>query len=72
VFPDESFAQDVEDYASAFQKLSSSAIALTKQLLYQVDGLTFAAALHVGLDTNVIARMTEDCKKGIARFLQRE
>jgi methylglutaconyl-CoA hydratase len=45
---------------------------LAKQLLYQIDGLAFAEAIESGVDVNVIARLTEDCKKGIAGFLKRE
>lgn len=72
VFSEESFEHDVADYAGAYQKLSPSAITLAKQLLYQMDGQTFSEGLHAGLDINVIARMTDECKKGIARFLQKE
>ena len=52
--------------------MSEQAIALTKTLLYQIDGLAFPEALETGADVNVIARMTEDCQKGIAKFLQNE
>ena len=72
VFADETFEQETEAYARSFEKVSASAVALTKQLLYQMDGMTFVESLHSGLDINVIARMTEDCKKGIARFMQKE
>lgn len=72
VFADEQFEQGVDDYVRTFLKLSPSAMTLTKQLLYQMDGQTFSEALHSGLDVNVIARMTEECKKGIARFLKKE
>ena len=72
VFADETFEQETEAYARAFEKVSGSAVALSKQLLYQMDGMTFVEALHSGLDINVIARMTEECKKGIARFMQKE
>jgi methylglutaconyl-CoA hydratase len=71
VFPDDSFEQEIETYARAFEKVSPSAVTLSKQLLYQMDGMTFVEGLHAGLDVNVIARMTEECKKGIARFLQK-
>jgi len=72
VFPDETFEQNVMEYVRVFENLSPSAITLSKQLLYQMDGQTFTESLHAGLDLNVIARMTEECKKGIARFLQKE
>lgn len=72
VFPDESFETDVSNYVLGFEKLSKSAVALTKKLLYQMDGMSFSDALETGVDVNVIARLTEDCQKGIARFLQKE
>jgi hypothetical protein len=54
-----------------FEKLSRSAVGLTKSLLYQIDGMAFGEALETGVDVNVIARMTEDCQKGISRFLKK-
>ncbi|HYK22884.1 MAG TPA: enoyl-CoA hydratase-related protein [Pyrinomonadaceae bacterium] len=69
VFDDETFASDVDAYVSKFASLSKQAIALTKGLLYQIDGLGFLEALETGADVNVIARMTADCQNGIARFL---
>jgi methylglutaconyl-CoA hydratase len=71
VFDDETFDSEVEGYAGAFEKVSASAVALSKKLLYQMDGLSFIAALESGVDVNVIARMTEECKKGIAHFLRK-
>src|SRR6185436_13385930 len=67
VFADDAFDADVTSYVAAFEKMSKSAVALTKSLLYQIDGLGFAEALETGVDVNVIARMTDDCQQGIAR-----
>ena len=72
VFSDETFAGDVDAYVKRFEQLSKQAIALTKGLLYQIDGMAFVEALETGADVNVIARMTDDCQKGIARFLQKD
>jgi methylglutaconyl-CoA hydratase len=72
VFDDEEFETEVEKYVAAFERVSRSAVTLTKRLLYQMDGLTFDAALEAGVDVNTIARMTEDCQRGVARFLSRE
>jgi methylglutaconyl-CoA hydratase len=72
VFSDESFAADVDAYVEKFAGLSKQAIALTKGLLYQIDGLAFPEALETGADVNVIARMTDECQQGIARFLQKD
>jgi methylglutaconyl-CoA hydratase len=71
VFSDESFENDVRVYAETFATRSRSAVSLTKGLLYQLDGVSFLEALQTGADVNVIARLTEDCQKGIARFLKR-
>jgi methylglutaconyl-CoA hydratase len=69
VFADESFDGEVASYVGEFEKLSRSAISLTKTLLYQIDGLSFPAALETGADVNVIARLTTDCQERIAKFL---
>jgi methylglutaconyl-CoA hydratase len=71
IFDSESFDNDLKVYVGAFQRLSKSAVALTKTLLYQTDGMSFSAALETGVDVNVIARMTEDCRNGIARFTKK-
>ena len=44
---------------------------LTKRLLYQIDGMTFDQSIAAGADTNAVARMTEDCRSGIACFLKK-
>ena len=69
VFDDAVFETEVEKYVGGFEKVSRSAVMLSKRLLYHMDGMTFDAALQSGVDTNTIARMTEDCQQGIARFL---
>jgi methylglutaconyl-CoA hydratase len=71
VFEDESFDEDVANYVKRFEDLSKSAMALTKTLLYQIDGLSFVEALEAGADVNVIARLTEDCQRGVAKFLKK-
>ncbi|MBD0325354.1 MAG: enoyl-CoA hydratase/isomerase family protein [Pyrinomonadaceae bacterium] len=71
VFDDAAFETEVEAYVHEFEKVSRSAVQLTKQLLYHMDGMTFDAALQSGAETNAIARMTDDCQKGIARFLKK-
>lgn len=71
VFSDETFETEVAEYLRRFTEVSSTAVALTKSLLYQVDGLAFLEALETGADVNIIARMTDDCQAGIARFLKK-
>jgi methylglutaconyl-CoA hydratase len=71
VFADESFEADVRDFVSEFEKMSRSAMGLTKTLLFQMDGLAFPEALETGADVNVIARLTDDCQRQVAEFLNR-
>lgn len=50
---------------------SGSALALSKRLLYRMDGMEFETAIRSGAEVNAIARLTEDCREGIRRFLER-
>lgn len=71
LFDDEGFETAALDYASRYAKVSGSAVAMTKRLLYDIDGASFSDAIAMGVDTNAHARMSDDCKKGIARFLEK-
>ena len=71
VFADDRFQAEVENVARRFEKLSRSAIRLSKRLLYQMDGLALEGALSAGADVNAIARMSDDCQRGIERFLKK-
>jgi methylglutaconyl-CoA hydratase len=71
LYADESFDDNVAAYVNDFAKLSRSAVSLTKTLLYQMDGLSFPAALETGADVNVIARLTDDCRQRVAKFLNK-
>src|SRR3989440_1175749 len=71
VLDDEAFDDEVDVFAHQFEKVSRSAVSLSKRLFYESDAMTFKDALECGVDTNVIARMTEDCRKGIERFLKK-
>ena len=71
VFADETFEAEIQAYISVFEKMSKSAVSLSKALLYQIDGLAFREAIETGADVNVIARLSEDCQQGIAGFLKK-
>lgn len=71
VFADDVFDAEVETFVRGFEKVSRSAVMLSKRLLYQMDGMNFDDAMRSGVDVNTIARMTEDCQQGIARFLKK-
>jgi methylglutaconyl-CoA hydratase len=72
VFDDDAFEEAVREYLRGLASASASAVALSKYLLYQIDGMTFDAAVSAGADVNALARMTEDFRAGIARFLDRQ
>lgn len=71
VFAEESFDDAVKDYVAVYKTVSRSAVVLSKRLLYQMDGLNFESSLASGVDINTIARLTDDCKTGVARFLNK-
>lgn len=71
IFPDEGFGAAVLEYASYYSKLSSSAVQLTKRLLYRMDNLDFDDSIAIGFEVNAEARMTDDCQRGIAKFLEK-
>src|SRR5438094_9135641 len=71
-FEDANLEPQVQALAQRLAKLSTSALSLSKSLLYKTDSLSFTGAMESGMDVNVIARMSEDSKKGIARFLKQE
>lgn len=61
-----------EEYAAGYERLSRTAVSLSKKLLYQIDGMTYESAMQAGAEINAIARMTDDCKAGISRFLNKK
>lgn len=71
VFADETFDVDVQAFTSRLASKSQSALTLSKGLLYHMDNMSFEAAIEAGVQTNAIARSTEDCKRGIERFLKK-
>jgi methylglutaconyl-CoA hydratase len=71
VFADETFDIDVDAFASKLASKSASAVSLSKNLLYHMDTLGFEAAIEAGVQANAIARMTDDCRRGIERFLKK-
>jgi len=66
---------ELEEGARAFAAdlagRSASAVMLTKRLLYGLDGVAFEDAIRAGADVNALARLTEDCRAGVERFLAR-
>ena len=71
VFADDQFESSVESYVAQMASKSASAVSLAKNLLYHMDGMTFETAIEAGIQLNAITRMTEDCKRGVERFLKK-
>jgi methylglutaconyl-CoA hydratase len=71
VLADETFDVEVDAYAAKLASKSASAVALSKRLLYQMDNMGLEAALEAGIEVNAIARMTEDYKAGVEKFVKK-
>jgi len=56
--------------AEILERASSQSIALTKRLLLDALGRPLAEALERAAEVNALSRATEDCKQGIAHFLE--
>jgi methylglutaconyl-CoA hydratase len=70
VFPDATFASDVDGYLRDLATRPPTALTLTKGLLYELGDLSFGQGVERGAEVNVEARMTEACREGVRRFLE--
>lgn len=71
VVPDADVDREARALASSLVEVSPSALALTKRLFYELDGVPFPEGIALGARTNALARQTPDFRTAIARFLQR-
>ena len=71
VVPSGSFAGDVEAYLQDLASRPPSAIALTKRLLYDLYSMGLEEGIALGAEVNVEARLTDACREGLRRFLDR-
>lgn len=71
LYSEDEFDEQIRNYAATYEKISPSAVQLSKRLLYQMDSADFDGSLEMGAKINAEARMTEDCQAGIARFLKK-
>jgi methylglutaconyl-CoA hydratase len=72
VFNDGAFESSVESYVRNLAAHPASAVSLAKNLLYQMDGMTFPAAIEAGAQMNAIARETAEFKSGVENFLKKK
>jgi methylglutaconyl-CoA hydratase len=71
IFPDTEFEEGVDTYVTDFASKSASALSLLKNLLYHTDGLSLEKAIEAAVQTNALARMTEDAQKGFEKFVKK-
>jgi len=70
-------ASELENRVKQFAQMlitqnSAQSMQLTKQLIHEVQNLTLEDALNLAANQNAKARATDDCKKGIASFLNKQ
>ena len=71
VVQDRALQDEAERLLRALTASSLSALAMTKRLLYEQDGLSFEDGIALGARVNAAARATPDFRQAIARFLDR-
>jgi methylglutaconyl-CoA hydratase len=71
VVPDADLGRDAGELARMLATAPASALALTKQLFYQLDGRSFDQGIALGARVNALARQTPEFRDAIARFLAR-
>lgn len=73
VYPQESLAKEVAAFATKLVKTNSgNSMTTTKQMIAQTQSMPLQNALAYAAEMNAAARGTDDCKKGIAAFLNKE
>ncbi len=72
VVDDGEFDHRVNQYLATLASKSASAVSLSKNLLYHMDAMTFEASIEAGIHGNALARMTEDARSGIERFVKKK
>ncbi len=71
VVPDADLEREARSLAQALASSSASALALTKQLFFQLDTRSLPEGIVLGAKVNALARSTPDFRNAIARFLGR-
>ena len=73
LFAKEELEQRVNSFAQFLIKNNSGqSMALTKQMIGEVQSMPLSEALAHAVELNALARGSADCKKGIAAFLNKE
>lgn len=70
VLASDKFEEASRSFVEELAGNSASAIGLSKRLLYQTERHSFEAAIRAGAEINALARMTDDYREGVRRFLE--
>jgi len=62
--------QEIKALTTGLAGLSSSALALTKRLFYQLDGMSLTEGVELGARVNAVARGTPDFRDAVSQFLR--
>jgi methylglutaconyl-CoA hydratase len=71
VYDDADFEDQASEVLRVLAEASPSALAFTKQQLYQLDGLSFEEGLRLGADVNAVSRSTPDFRTALSAFLKK-
>lgn len=71
VLAPEGFDAEVTKMLSTIAGLSTTALALTKQQFYRLDGVGFSDGVRLGAGVNAVARATPDFREAVAAFLKK-
>ncbi len=71
VFPVDVFEAEAARYVADLAARPPGAVALTKRLLYEMDGVGFERSLERAAEVNAKARASEECRTGVRRFLDK-
>jgi methylglutaconyl-CoA hydratase len=71
VWPDATFEEQARQLLRSLESFSASALALTKQQFYRLDGVGFEDGVRLSADVNAVSRTTPDFRTAIAAFLKK-
>ena len=71
VVPDDALEREGRELARVLAAAPASALALTKRLFHQLDGLSLEQGIALGARVNALARQTPEFREAIGRFLTR-
>lgn len=72
VLPAEAFGAEVDDICRTIAKSPPEAVRRTKKLFYELEGRSFDSGIAHGAQANAEARMTDEFREGVRRFLHRK